>query len=68
MPVMTALPDPSTIHEFTIAEVAAHFRVDETTVRRWIRAGRLAAKRINLREYRVTGAAIRQFEQKLQQN
>lgn len=50
------MPD-NTPHMFTTAEVAAHLRVDPSTVRRWISAGVLPAVKVG-RDYRVSGPAL----------
>lgn len=44
----------------TVAEVAKKLRVDESTVRIWIRTGKLPAIRVG-RQYRVDRAAYEQF-------
>ena len=35
----------------TVPEVAAHYGVDQTTVRRWLRKGRMKGKRVGSRWY-----------------
>ncbi len=50
----------------TVKEVARHFRVDDTTVRRWIKNGALEAiflpHRGKRKAYRIKPSAIRQFD------
>ena len=45
---------------YTLSEVAEMFNVCRETVRRWIRAGSLAAVRAG-REYKVSGADLADF-------
>lgn len=63
IPVM---PDIRKKEWYTVIEVAEYFQVDDSTVRRWIRDGRLPAKRGNLRKYVVSAEAIKQFEKLLE--
>ncbi len=51
---------------YTVTEAARRLQVDPTTIRRWIREGRLKATRANFREWRITDAAIRELENELQ--
>lgn len=50
----------------TVREVARHFRVDDTTVRRWIKNGVLEAVTLphhgKRQAYRIKPAAIRKFD------
>lgn len=38
---------------YTVTEAARRLQVDPTTIRRWIREGRLKATRANFREWRM---------------
>ncbi len=48
----------------TVSQVATHFGVDESTVRRWIYSGRLEAKRTKplRRDYRIARSAVEKFQ------
>jgi excisionase family DNA binding protein len=56
------VPSPILInkHLYTVEEVAERLNLHVKTVRRFIRAGRLPAKRIG-KEYRITAAALDEF-------
>jgi excisionase family DNA binding protein len=58
MPTKISIPD----HLLTIKEVAAHCRVSEKTVRRWIDATELPAARLG-NQWRIRPADLRQFVQ-----
>lgn len=46
----------------TVAEVAGHLQVDEQTVRRWIRQGRMVAHQLGGKAgYRITPEALTAF-------
>lgn len=47
---------------YTAAEVAKHYGVKTITVWDWIRRGKLRAKIIGGRNYRVTEEMLREFE------
>ena len=51
--------------DLTVEDVAAFFRRSPVTVRSWIRHGKLRAYKLNGRDYRITRAAVEQY-QKLQ--
>lgn len=44
----------------TVSEVAAHFRVDPQTVRRWCAGGQLEAVRVG-KVFRIDRAAVARF-------
>ncbi len=48
-------------HDMTVEEVANHLDRSPQTVRRWIREGELDAYSFRGREYRITAAALRNF-------
>jgi excisionase family DNA binding protein len=54
----------------TVREIAQHYRVDDTTVRRWIKNGVLEAitlpNRGRRKAYRVKPSAIRTFDKDYQ--
>lgn len=47
---------------YTLQEVADHFRVNEKTARRWVRLGRIKARRIGLRKFFFTREDIAAVE------
>jgi excisionase family DNA binding protein len=49
--------------DLTVAQVAARFDRSDQTVRDWIKQGRLRAYKLNDREYRITPAALVEFEE-----
>jgi len=60
------LPDRNSEREeerlYTVAEVASHFKVDTTTVRRWANEGSLAAVRLPGGGYRFKESAVQAFD------
>ena len=50
--------------DYTVAEIAERFSRAPQTVRDWIKSGKLKAYLFNGREYRVTQAALAEFEEK----
>ncbi len=53
--------------DYTAAEIAERFGRSPQTVRDWIKAGKLREYLFNGREYRVTKAALAEFEEKQRQ-
>lgn len=51
-----------TEEQFTIAMLAKHWHVNERTVRKWIFAGTLRARRIGPRCVRITATEVARFE------
>jgi len=49
-------------HDLTVAEVGKLFNRSPATIRAWIRAGRLEAYPFRGREYRITHAALEEFQ------
>ena len=49
-------------HDLTVAEVGKFFGRSPATIRTWIRAGRIGAYRFRGSEYRITRAAIEEFQ------
>ena len=49
-------------HDLTVAEVGKFFDRSPATIRAWIRAGRLEAYHFRGREYRITHAALEEFQ------
>lgn len=53
-------PAPSldeALQVLTVADLAAKLKVNKVTVRRWIKSGTLAAKKVG-KEYRIPAAAV----------
>jgi len=50
--------------DYTVAEIAERFDRAPQTVRDWIKSGKLRGYLFNDREYRVTKAALAEFEEK----
>ena len=50
-------------HDLSVEEVGKFFDRSPVTVRGWIRTGRLEAYRFRGREYRITHAALEEFQQ-----
>ena len=48
--------------DFTVAEVGKFFDRSPVTIRAWIRAGRLEAYHFQGNEYRITHAALEEFQ------
>ena len=48
--------------DFTVEDVAAFFDRSPVTIRAWIRAGRIEAYRFRGNEYRITNAALEEFQ------
>ena len=53
--------------DFTVREIAERFGRSPQTVRDWIKSGKLQAYQFNGREYRVTNAALAEFEERQRQ-
>lgn len=53
--------------DYTVAEIAKRFDRSPQTIRDWIKAGKLRGYLFNGREYRVTKAALAEFEEKQRQ-
>ena len=53
--------------DLTVKEVADYFGRGANTVTAWIRAGDLRAYKLHGREYRVTRAAVEEFQRKQSQ-
>ena len=49
--------------DFTVAEITKRFDRSPQTVRDWIKAGKLPAYLFNGKEYRITPAALEEFEE-----
>ena len=49
-------------HDLTVAEVGKFFGRTPATIRAWIRAGRLEAYLFRGNEYRITRAALEEFQ------
>ena len=49
-------------HDLTVEEVGKFFDRSPTTIRTWIRAGRLEAYLFRGNEYRITHAALEEFQ------
>lgn len=49
--------------DLTVAQIAERFNRKPQTVRDWITSGKLRGYRFNGREYRVTAAALAEFEE-----
>ena len=49
-------------HDHTVEEVAKFFDRSPATIRAWIRAGRLDAYHFRGNEYRITHAALEEFQ------
>ena len=49
-------------HDLTVEEVGRFFDRSPATIRAWIRAGRLDAYRFRGNEYRITHAALEEFQ------
>ncbi len=49
-------------HDFTVAEVGKFFNRSPVTIRSWIREGRLDAYHFRGNEYRITNAALEEFQ------
>ena len=49
-------------HDLTVAEVGKFFDRSPATIRAWIRAGRLDAYHFRGNEYRITHAAVEEFQ------
>jgi len=49
-------------HDLTVAEVGEFFNRTPATIRAWIRAGRLEAYLFRGNEYRITHAAVEEFQ------
>ncbi len=50
-------------HDLTVEEVAKFFDRSPSTIRAWIRAGRLEAYHFRGNEYRITHAALEEFQE-----
>ena len=50
--------------DYTVAQVAEMFDRKSQTIRDWIKKGRLRGYLFNGREYRITAAALREFQEK----
>ena len=53
---------PGFDHDLTVEEVGKFFNRSPVTIRTWIREGRLDAYHFRGNEYRVTNAAIEEFQ------
>jgi len=60
------LPAPSESPYLSARQVAERFNVEIQTVRNWIKTGRLAAIRLNSRDYRVHRDELARFEARAQ--
>ena len=49
-------------HDLTVGEVAKFFGRSPSTIRAWIRAGRLEAYHFRGNEYRITHSALERFQ------
>ncbi len=49
-------------HDLTVEEVGKFFDRSPVTIRTWIRAGRLEAYQFRGKEYRITHAALEEFQ------
>lgn len=49
-------------HDFTVEDIAAFFNRSPVTIRTWIRKGRLEAYHFRGNEYRITNAALEEFQ------
>ena len=58
-----AAPDSDERADLTVSEIAERFGRSAQTVRDWIKTRKLRAYRFNGKEYRVTPAALEEFEE-----